>query len=257
MSPSPREPSVHLSVDRGVATILLDAPSRHNALGHADVLAFREHLDRIDADPEVRALVVTGAGTDTFCAGASLAEMESGAMNGALFETLTDRIASVRVPAVCALNGDVHGGGAEIALCCDFRIGVEGIRLRVPAARLGVCYPPGGLARWSQRLGLGVAARVFLSGEELEAEELMRVGYLTQLVPQVELAPTTERLAERLASGAPLAVQAMKRILGAVAAGTLDRSSAAELVERCNASEDLREGLRAWREGRPPGFKGR
>jgi enoyl-CoA hydratase/carnithine racemase len=257
MSATLREPSVRLSVDGSVATILLDAPSQHNALGGADILAFREHLDRIDADPTVRVLVVTGAGTDTFCAGASLAEMESGAMSGALFETLTDRLASVRVPAVCALNGDVYGGGAEIALCCDFRVGVEGMRLRVPAARLGVCYPLGGLSRWVQRLGIGVAARVFLSGEELEAQELLRVGYLTQVVARVELTPTVERLAERLASGAPLAVQAMKLILGAIAAGTLDPVAAADLAERCNASEDLREGLRARREGRSPDFRGR
>jgi len=245
-----------LATDGHVARIVLDRPERHNALGAEDLESFRAQLAAVEADESIRVLIVTGSG-DTFCSGASLDQIESGEMSGRLFETLTEDLASVRVPTICALNGSVYGGGTEIALCCDFRIGVEGMRLRVPAARLGVCYPLGGLSRWVERLGIGVATRVFLSAEELEAEELTRVGYLTQLVPQVELAPTTERLAERLASGAPLAVQAMKRILGDAVAGSIDAASAGDLVERCAASEDLREGLRAWREGRTPEFRGR
>ena len=78
-------------------------------------------------------------------------------------QTLTDRLAAVRVPVICALNGSVYGGGAEIALCCDFRIGVRGSRLAVPAARLGVCYPLGGLTRYVQRLGLATAERLLVA----------------------------------------------------------------------------------------------
>lgn len=248
---------VRLFVEADVATILLDAPEQHHALGRADVAAFRSHLDRVDADESIRVLVLTGTGTSTFCAGASLPEMESGAMSGQIFETLTDRLAAVRVPAICALNGNVYGGGAEIALCCDFRIGAEGIRLAVPAARLGVCYPLGGLTRYVQRLGLGVAERLLVAVEELDAEEMLRVGFLTQLVPHVELRAATERLSERLAAGAPLAVQTMKRILCSVAAGGIDAAEAAALIERCDASADLREGLAARREGRTPRFEGR
>lgn len=257
MSASTPNGRVRLSVEGGVGTILLDAPEQHNALGRDDVALFRDHLDRVDADPGVRVLVVTGSGTRTFCAGASLPELERGEMTGRLFETLTDRLAAVRVPAVCALNGNAYGGGAEIALCCDFRIGAEGIRLSVPASRLGVCYPVGGLTRYVQRLGLGVAERLLVAGEELDAEEMLRVGFLTQLVAQVELEAATARLAERLAAAAPLAVQAMKRILTGVAAGTLDPDEARALVDRCEASADLREGLAARREGRQPEFEGR
>lgn len=257
MSASRSKDRVRLSVDGSVATIVLDAPEQHNALGTHEVAAFKAHLDEVDGDPSVRVLVVTGADDSTFCAGASLGEMERGEMSGQLFETLTDRLARVRVPAICALNGNVYGGGAEIALCCDFRIGADGIRLSVPAARLGVCYPVGGLTRYVQRLGLGVATRLLIAAEELDAEEMLRVGFLTQLVPQVELEAATGRLAERLAGAAPLAVQAMKRLLTGAAAGALDVAEVDALVERCAASADLREGLAAKREGRQPEFEGR
>ncbi len=257
MSESPNGARVRLEVDGHVARIVLDAPERHNALEAHDLSAFRAHLETIRADESVRVLVVTGTGDSTFCAGASLRQMESGEMSGEVFDTLTDRLATVRVPVICALNGSVYGGGAEIALCCDFRIGVRGSRVAVPAARLGVCYPLGGLTRYVQRLGLATAVRLLVASEEMEAEEMLRVGFLTRLVEPSELDAATEELAARLASGAPLAIQAMKRVLGDVAAGTVDAARAQALIDACTASEDLREGLRARREGRKPVFEGR
>jgi enoyl-CoA hydratase/carnithine racemase len=248
---------LRLRVDDHVATILIDAPRRHNALEADDVVAFRSHLDLIEAEESVRVLVVSGAGNATFCAGASLEQLESGEMTTALFETLTERLAVVRVPTICALNGSVYGGGAEVALCCDFRIGVLGSRLSVRAARLGICYPLGGLTRYVQRLGLSVSHRLLVAAEELGAEEMLRTGFLTQLVPPSGLRSATEELATRLVGHAPLAVQAMKRTLNQVAAGTVDRDELDALIEGCAASEDLREGLRAQRERRSPNFLGR
>lgn len=248
---------VRLDIDGDVARIVLDAPEQHNALEADDLVAFRSHLERIDADDSVRVLAITGSGGTTFCSGASLAQLESGDISGELFETLTDRLAAVRVPAICALNGSVYGGGGEIALCCDFRIGVTGARLTVPAARLGVCYPLGGLTRYVQRLGLTVAQRLFLAGEEFDAHEMLRVGFLTQLVSPEELPRATDRLAARLASHAPLAVQGMKRILSQVASGNVDVEEACGLSARCASSSDMQEGLRAKREGRAPMFEGR
>jgi enoyl-CoA hydratase/carnithine racemase len=83
--------------------------------------------------------------------------MESGEMSGRIFETLTEDLAAVRVPTICALNGSAYGGGTEIALCCDFRIGVSGSRMSVPAARLGICYPASGLRRFVEALGLSTS----------------------------------------------------------------------------------------------------
>jgi enoyl-CoA hydratase/carnithine racemase len=247
---------VRLDVDGPFARLTLVRPDRHNALDATDVALFLDHLDTLDADEAIRVLVLTGTGRATFCAGASLEQMESGEMSGVVFDRLTDRLAELRVPTICALNGSVYGGGVELALCCDFRIGIEGTRLEVPAARLGVCYPVGGLTRYVERLGLATANRILLAAEALDADEMLRVGYLTHRVPGDSLESEVDELASRLASLAPLAVQAMKKILLDVAAGRVDRDAARALYERCADSRDLKEGLTAHREGREPDFRG-
>jgi enoyl-CoA hydratase/carnithine racemase len=250
-------PHPRLSVAGHVARIVLDRPERHNALGAADLAAFRAHLATVEEDPSIRVLVLTGSGDDTFCSGASLDQIASGEMSGRIFETLTADLAASRVPTVCALNGSVYGGGTEIALCCDFRIGVHGTRMAVPAARLGICYPASGLARFVDAIGPAATRRVMLAGEELDAQRMLATGFVDQLVAREELSAATDALAERLAGLAPLAIQAMKRILRGIAAGALDAGEIDELVRRCESSEDLKEGLLARREGRAAEFRGR
>lgn len=257
ISPTSLNRSIVLTVDGHVARITLNRPDRHNALEADDIEAFRTALASVSDDDGIRVLVVTGAGSSTFCAGASLKQLNTGQMSGAVFDTLTDDLASLRVPTICAVNGGAYGGGAEIALCCDFRIGVTTARLSVPAARLGICYPIGGLQRYVERLGLDTARRILVANEELTAPEMLEIGFLHQVVEPKALAETTDAFARRLASHAPLAVQGMKRILGEIAAGTLDEASARETVARCMDSEDLQEGLRAQREGEDPNFRGR
>ena len=222
-----------------------------------DVDGLGEVLDSVADDRSVRALVLTGAGEKTFCSGASLDEMESGRMSGALFDTLTGKLATLAVPTIARIAGDLYGGGAELALCCDFRIGARGVRLSVPAARLGICYPPGGASRYVARLGLGVSSRILLASEKLEADELLRVGYLTHLVERDALDARVDSLAADLAELAPLAVRSMKRMLLAISGGNPDPGELERLVDVCSSSDDLAEGLRAWREGREPDFRGR
>jgi enoyl-CoA hydratase/carnithine racemase len=245
-----------LSIEGPVARITLARPARHNAIEVGDIDRIRSHLTQIDEDQGVRVLVVTGLGP-TFCAGASLQDLESGKMTGELFETFTDDLAAVRVPTICALNGSVYGGGTELALCCDFRVGVLGTRMSVPAARLGLCYPLAGLRRYVEALGLGAATRLLLAGEEIESDEMLGIGFLHRLVPREELDVEAGALARRLASLAPLAVQAMKRIVRQVARGAVDEQDARRLVDACAVSTDLREGIAARRERRDPVFRGR
>jgi enoyl-CoA hydratase/carnithine racemase len=248
---------IRLERDGHVARITLDRPGQHNALRAEDVAAFRGFLGELEADPETRVLLLTGEGDRTFCSGASLDQMESGEMSGALFDTLTDRLAHLRLPTVCVLNGSVYGGGAEVALCCDFRLGTPGMRLSVPAARLGVCYPVGGLGRYVRRLGLAAASRILLANEEVDGEELHRIGYLTHRVQAEALTEEGDRLAARLAALAPYSVQGMKRIMLRLAERTLDPEEAERLIARAAESQDMREGLRAARERRDPDFRGR
>ena len=246
-----------LEIDGPVARITLMRPATHNALEAGDVAAIHDYLGRLEADGSVRVLILTGTGDQTFCAGASLTELESGELTEEMFEALASRLADFPLPTICALNGSAYGGGVELALCCDFRIGVSGSRFSIPAARLGLCYPLAGLTRFVARLGLAPAQRIFLAAEELEASDMLRVGFLTQLVPRGELTAATAQLAERLAGHAPLAVRAMKRILNQAASGAVDVAEAEARIAECASSQDLREGLRAKREGRPPTFEGR
>lgn len=257
ISPTPHDRSIVLAAEGPVARITLNRPDRHNALEAEDIELFRSSLATVEADEELRVLVLTGSGPDTFCAGASLKQLHTGKMSGAMFDTLTDDLASLRVPTVCAINGGVYGGGAEIALCCDFRIGVTTTRLSVPAARLGICYPLGGLRRYVARLGLDTAMRILVANEEMTAVELLGIGFLHRMVEPDKLERETTAFAERLAGMAPLAVQGMKRILTDIAQGTLDETAAREIIDTCATSDDLREGLRAQRAGEAPRFQGR
>ena len=243
--------------DEHIVRITLDRPERHNALEVADVDRMVAVLDDVEADDTIRVLLLTGSGDRTFCSGASLDQMSSGQMSGELFDTMTDRLAALRVPTVCALNGDVYGGGAELALCCDFRIGVEGMRMSVPAARLGVCYPIGGLTRYVRRLGPGTANRILLSAEEMDGAELFRVGFLTELTTRTAFDAAVSDRVGRLAELAPLAVQSMKRLMRAISDDSTDTLDVDRIIQRCTASDDLREGIRAWKERRDPRFEGR
>ena len=248
--------SVRLTQQGRIGRITLNRPEQHNALDVEDIERFSSLLDEVEENSDVRVLVVTGTGEHTFCAGASLKQLEAGQMRGELFETLTNRLAAVRMPTICGLNGSAYGGGTEIALSCDFRIGVVGSKMSVPAAKLGLCYPLGGLRRYVERLGLSAAKRVLVANEELDAAEMMRIGFLSQVVPRDELESTVEAYAVRIAGLAPLAAQSMKRILNGIAAGTLDSAEAGQLIDRCAESADLREGLRARRVGESPQFEG-
>ena len=243
--------------DTRIARITLNRPERHNALEADDVARMLEIFDEIEADPTLRVLLLTGAGDRTFCSGASLDQMSSGQMSGAIFDTMTDRLAALRVPTVCALNGNVYGGGAELALCCDFRIGVAAMRLSVPAARLGVCYPIGGLTRYVRRLGPSIANRILLNAEEMDGEELLRIGFLTALVPREVFEDAVTDRMTRLGDLAPLAVQGMKQIMRGIEDGSMDPLEASAIIDRCTTSDDLREGIAAWKEGREPEFRGR
>jgi enoyl-CoA hydratase/carnithine racemase len=248
---------IELTIDENVARLTLNNPARHNALEHGDMLAFIAALDQVAADPRLRLLVITGRGEKSFCAGASLSQLDSGEFQSDVYEQLTAKLEALPLPTICALNGSVYGGGVEIALCCDFRIGLRGSRMFVPPARLGLCYPLTGLRRFVSRLGMATSKRLLVGGETLIAEEMWRVGFLDYLVDRQDLDSTLQALVDRLTGLAPLAVQAMKQLINQIGGGDYDASRAADLYQQCLNSQDLQEGLRANREKRLPRFRGR
>jgi enoyl-CoA hydratase/carnithine racemase len=249
--------TILLDIQGPIARITLNNPARHNALGEVQLSALQHCAEAVDENKELRALIITGSGDKTFCAGAALDQLGKGQISGDLFQQATDRLAAVRVPTICALNGNVFGGGVELALSCDFRVGVEGSRLRVPAAQIGLCYPLSGINRFVERLGVNLSKRILIAAEEFNAEDMLRIGFLDYLVPPTALDFHARDLAERIAGLAPLAVQAMKAILQQAAAGSVDVEAAANLSRRCMESEDLKEGFAAQRERRTPVFTGK
>jgi enoyl-CoA hydratase/carnithine racemase len=246
------------------ATIRLNRPAQHNRLEPADLAVLHEAFERIDADPAVRVLVVTGTG-ESFSSGyhiGALVERQGGqaaseSRDENSFERTVDRLAALRVPTIAALNGSVYGGSTDLALACDFRIGVEGIRMLMPAARLGIVYYPSGIERYVSRLGVAAAKKLFLTAEPIEAAEMLRIGYLDAIVPAAELKQRVDALATALAANAPLALAGLKHAINDAANGRLDRRALQAVRTRCADSEDHAEALQAWAEKRKPVFHGR
>jgi len=224
------QPGVQLSIDYPLARLVLSNPGKHNSLTVEALHEFKGHLQRIEDDPGIRVVIVTGAGDRTFCSGMSLGEIRSGVIDSELFQSLTDRLAALPLPKIAAMNGSAYGGGVEIGLCCDFRIGVTGMKVMVPAARFGLCYPPRGVQRYVNRLGVGAAKRLLVASETLDEAALVRIGYLHEAVEFEELQDEVERWAGHIAALAPQltratlhqgckAIQILRRTVFTVRAG--------------------------------------
>ena len=252
-----------VNVADGRAVVRLNRPREHNRLEPADLAVLRETIDHIDADTSVRVLVLTGTGK-SFSSGfhiGALADRLTGKaapeQDRDAFERMVDRLETLHVPTIAALNGGVYGGATDLALACDFRIGVEGMRLLMPAARLGIVYYASGIRRYVSRLGVAAAKQLFLTAQPIDAAEMLHIGYLDEVVPADELMSRAEALAATLAANAPLAIAGLKRAINETAAGALDSGALAAVREACAASSDHAEGVRAWTEKRAPVFVGR
>src|ERR1700757_5201034 len=178
-----------LEISGARATIRLNRPQHLNRLQADDLDVLMNLFDRIEADPAIRVLVLTGTGR-AFSAGYDLNSVAERATSeveqrsaGSAFEVVVNRLEDLGVPTICRLNGGVYGGSTDLALACDFRIGVDSCEMFMPAARLGFHYYRGGLRRYVTRLGVDNAKRLFLTAEKIDAREMLRIGYLTELVP--------------------------------------------------------------------------
>ncbi|HML11374.1 MAG TPA: enoyl-CoA hydratase/isomerase family protein [Stellaceae bacterium] len=251
-----------VTLAEGRATIRLNRPREHNRLEPGDLAVLRETFTRVDHDPSVRVLVLTGTGK-SFSSGyhiGALLERKAGKPEPGeaddTFERVVNRLEALRVPTIAALQGSVYGGATDLALACDFRIGIAGMLMLMPAARLGIIYYPSGIERYVNRLGVAAAKKLFMTAEPIDAEEMRRIGYLDEVVAPDELDARIDALAATLAANAPLALAGLKRAINETAAGRLDRDALAAARARSSASDDHAEALKAWSEKRKPVFKG-
>ncbi|WP_242909580.1 enoyl-CoA hydratase-related protein [Actinomadura terrae] len=256
-------PGVNAAADGDIGWITVSNPARHNALSIRMMDALGRTLDRLDADPGVKVIVVRGGGTAAFAAGADISEFEAerstaearrradGAITD-LFGTL-DRLAT---PLIAMIHGHCLGAGLALALGADIRIADDRGRFAIPAGRLGLAYPVPLVHALVRAVGPGHAAEILFTAAPLDAAEALRAGLVNRVVASGELEEVTRATAERIAANAPLSVRAAKTAIRSAADPAL-AAAAERLVEECAESDDAREGRRAFMAKRPPRFTGR
>lgn len=254
---------IQLNIDNGVATIILNRPPM-NPLSTQVVLELADAADEIQANPAVKAVIITGAGEKAFAAGADISEMINLSTLEAYtfcqnFRTAFGKIENLEKPVIAAINGAAFGGGCELALCCDFRLAAETAKFGQPEINLGVIPGAGGTQRLSRLLGAAKAKELIFLGDIFDAATAEKIGLVNKVVPAASLQEEARKLAERLASK-PAA--AMKMAKSAINNGFNQDITTALALEIQNfviafSSDDRKEGMAAFVEKRKPNFTGR
>ncbi len=243
-------------IQDAVLTVTLTKPKQHNVLNPEEMAELTEYLNDAALNTDLRVMVLTGEGK-SFCAGANLGGLGEYDFADNPLENLSNAIENFPVPVICRLNGGVYGGGTDLALACDFRVGSPSLKCFIPPAKIGIHYHHTGMARAVSRLGLGPSKRLFLALETMEGEELKAIGFIDYLVEEEDLDARVSELIQTLKGLAPLSLSGMKSTFNHIARGTLDTATAREAQIRCLQSEDFIEGRAALAEKRSPEFKGR
>lgn len=258
--------SIRYESRQGIAELTIAQPARRNAMTLAMWSSLPDLIARAVDDGSVRALVLTGAGDEAFCAGADISEFGAN-RTGAEAVMAYDRavaagtaaLVACAKPTVAVIRGVCFGGGFGLAISCDLRFAQEGARFRIPAGRLGLGYGYKGIRTLVQRLGPGATADIMFSARTLAAEEAKRLGVVNEVWPAAAFAERIAAYLATMAANAPLTLMTAKRALVELAKPEADRDPAAvdALVAACFGSEDYREGQAAFRERREPVFRGR
>jgi enoyl-CoA hydratase/carnithine racemase len=259
-----------LLVDRPaehVVRLTIANPAKRNALDHPILDAITATLTALAAEGEARCVIVTGA-HGMFSAGYEIGEIndvkfqeEAERLVAHPFTAAIEALASYPYPTLGALPGHTIGGGLELALACDLRVAAEGIKLGMPPAKLGLVYSHTGLRRFLDAIGAARTRELFLLGSYIDAATALQWGLVNRLAPAGELESAALALADELAGNAPLSQTGNKRVIAALlrAQGRLSEEVEAELIELRRASfasRDLREGMSAFAEKRPPRWRG-
>jgi enoyl-CoA hydratase len=253
---------IHLRVDRVAHLELVNPPL--NLVTHELVVQLRAAIATLSAADDVRAVVVSGRGERAFSAGSHVGGFEAqrgpaGRDQLQLEETTWSELAALPMPTIAAIEGNALGGGLELALCCDLRVASARAKLGLPEVRLAVIPGSGGTQRLPRVVGTAWAKDMILTGRILDAEEAMRIGLVTRVVPEGQALAAANAVAEEIASRGPLAVREAKLLIDAATELDLASGIAAELdaSERIFSTEDMVEGAHAFFEKRDPVYRGR
>lgn len=245
------EPTLEIADHR--ATIWLQRPDKRNRIEPADLVRLIELCDQIDDDPSVR-VVVLGSSGPSFCSGFHLGALADGEKLDVSFSDLCNRIERLRAPSIARVAGNIHGGGTDLAISTDFRIAADGIHLLMPAAKLAIQYYGSGLRRFVDRIGPTATKRIFLTALPFECDELLRLGYLDEVMAESALDSRIDELAAAVAALSPAAIVATKAAIDGLASGRRTEEDVEETHRELFKSDDHREAMAALREKRPPTF---
>jgi len=247
-----------------IGFVTFNRPKVLNALNRKTMEELNHILLSAREDDEVRALILTGAGEKSFVAGADISELAvqtpvSGRETALFGQSVLHRLETLGKPSIAAINGFALGGGCEVALACSMRLASKTAKLGQPEVKLGILTGYGGSQRISRLCGKGVAHELCLTGEMISAEEALRIGLVNHIYEPAELLPAAEALAKKIIANAPLAV---KFTMEAIERGTEMPLEEGQFLEATlfgivAATEDMREGTRAFLEKRAAQFRGK
>lgn len=258
-------PRLLAEIEGQVATVTINAPERRNCIDLATWRSFPPLFAVLDRDPDVRVIILRGAGTQAFSTGADIAEFDTEratAEGSRAYEAENVRafeaVAASAKPVVALIHGFCFGAGVGLAAACDMRIAADDARFAVPAARLGVGYPPTALRSLVALAGPETVKRLFFRADTLDARQAQAAGLIGDIHPKAELDAQVAAAATAIAAGAPMTILAAKRAIDAAAGlADLPPQDLQALADACFQSEDYAEGRAAFREKRKPVFKGR
>ena len=240
-----------VAVSGQVATVVIRNPGRRNAMTLAMWRQLPVLLDHLEAEPAVRAVVLTGA-DGTFCAGADLGDLDEQLSTGdaGIAVAAEERLAAFAKPTVAAVRGACVGGGCQLAVACDLRITADDARFGVPPARLGLVYPAPTTRRLARLVGPAAAKHLLFTSELIDAERAQRIGLVDEVLPGDRLAARIDQLTATIVERSQLSVVAAKEIID----GRADDARVDWWYGQVRVSGEAREGITAFHERRPPRF---
>jgi enoyl-CoA hydratase len=265
MPTEPTPPTLRTLIEGGIYTIIADNPARLNAYTRDMWEALPRLIREAEADPSVRVIVLRGAGTKAFSAGADISEFE-GNRTGAearrydeINHEAFEAIGRAAKPTIAMVYGYCFGGGCELAICCDMRWAAEDAIFSIPAAKLSIGYNPRWIRPMLAVMSAAKAKEMLFTGRRYSAADALAMGMVNAVVPSAELEGATRKVADEMAINAPLSIRAAKESIDELfmQPENPDLARLDKFVEACFESEDYAEGRRAFMEKRKPQFRGR
>jgi enoyl-CoA hydratase len=250
-------------LSNGIARITINRPDKLNALNATVISELGDAVTRVETDAAVRGVILTGSGQKAFVAGADIAELTAqtpmdGKARAILGQQVFRRLERCGKPVIAAVNGFALGGGCELAMACHIRIAAEHARFGQPEVKLGIGPGYGGTARLPRLVGKGRALELLLTGGMIDAAEAFRIGLVNRVVPADTLIAEAEALLRTILENGPLAIRACLEAVDSGLEADLDQALLLEANHfgLLSATEDMREGTKAFLEKRKPLFKG-